>query len=79
MLAKTAEISKASPAEVFGIEEYEIAFAFNVEVAETVNQWEQERDFEKEKRQLEMLTGQKIAAEFGVAPKAEQKSNVERW
>jgi len=79
MLVKTAEMSKASPADVFGIQEHEIAFAFNVECADIQNQWEQEREFEKEKRQLELLTGQKIATEFGGIPQAENKGSVERW
>ena len=78
MLVKTAEITKASPAEVFGIADYEVAFAFNLECADIQNTWEQEQSFEKEKRQLELLTGQKIATEFG-AIQPEGKTNVERW
>lgn len=78
MLVKTAAMSRASLADVVGISDPDVAFAFNLECADIVNEWEQEREFEKEKRQLELLTGQVMTSALGSGP-TKDSSNAERW
>lgn len=56
-LATTAKLSNSSPAEVIGIDDPEIAFAFDRECAEVLN----ETEVEKQREILEMaVTGQII-------------------
>lgn len=77
-LAKTALLCSRQPSDLVGIDEREVAFAFNVECADILNQWEMEREFEKEKRQIELLTGQKLASTLG-GRVPQQQNNIERW
>lgn len=65
MLVKTASVSSSSPAELISIDDADVAFAFNVECANVQNEWEMEREAEKEKRQLELLTGQAMTSVLG--------------
>ena len=61
-----------------GLTETEVAFAFNVQCADVQNEWDMEREFEKEKRQLELLTGQSMTSALGgVHPEPQNK--VDRW
>lgn len=68
MLVKTASVSNSSPADLLGFDDPDVAFAFNVQCAEVQNEWEMEREFEREKRQLELLSGQSISSALGGEP-----------
>lgn len=72
MLVKTAQLCNKQPSDLTGIEDREIAFAFNVECADILNQWELDREAEREKRQVELALGQ-----FGQP--TTQPSKVEYW
>ena len=72
-LAKTALLCSQSPAELAGIEDREIAFAFNVECADILNQWEMEREAER----FAALAGQSVAGALGGPPQGNNR--VERW
>lgn len=74
-LAKTAILSSKSPSDLAGIEDPAIAFAFNIECADVLNAWEMEREFEREKRQIEALGGS-ITSGLGVS---EPRNKVDRW
>lgn len=76
-LAKTALLCSSPPSDLVGIEEHEVAVPFNIECADILNQWEMDREFEREKRQLELLTGQSMTSALGAPAEARQK--VDRW
>lgn len=76
-LAKTAQLCSKQPSDLVGIADREIAFAFNVECADILNQWEMEREVEREKRQYQTLSGQLITSMFGGSPTENNK--VDRW
>lgn len=77
-LAKTALLCSQSPSELAGIADHAIAFAFNVECADILNQWEMDRETEKEKRQMELLAGQMMSSALGGGP-TESTGTVDRW
>lgn len=80
MLAKTALLCSKQPSDLVGIEDWEIASAFNFECADILNQWEMDRETEKEKRQLELLTGQALSSAFGGGVPSEASGHkVDRW
>lgn len=60
-LTTTAKLSNRSPADVVGIEDEEIAWAFNRECAEVLN----EADQLKETRMLEMITTGQVSSLMG--------------
>lgn len=65
---------------MLGILDPSIALAFDFECEDILFQSEQEREFEREKRQLELLTGQAITSSLGGSPQApDDRSKVERW
>lgn len=69
----TARQCSKSPAEIVGIEDREVAFAFNVECAEVLYLWEREQEAVKVASLFAGMTG---------APKASpprEAAKVERW
>lgn len=76
MLAKTALLCSCAPSDLVGIEEREIAIPFNFECADILNMWEMEREFEREKRQIELLGGS-VTSQLGIPE--EPRNKVQRW
>lgn len=74
-LAKTALLCSRSPADLAGIEDQEIAFAFNVECADILNQWEMDREVER----FAALAEQSVVGAFGGSPQSRGNSTVDRW
>lgn len=52
-----------------GIEDDAVAFAFDMECAGQLSQWEREREDAKEIRQFELLTGQQIMSQLPRGPR----------
>lgn len=73
MMAKTAEASKVSPAELAGIQDPDVAFAFNIECAEIA----QEDANKREARMFEAFGMGSVTQALGGQP--ETKAQVERW
>lgn len=77
-LAVTASKFNKLPSELMGIRDETIALAFDIECADVLFQAELDRETEREKRQIEMLTGQVMNSALGGSP-VPQGTNVERW
>lgn len=77
-LVKTALLCNQAPSDMACIEDEEIAFAFNVECADILNQWEMDREVEREKRQMELLSGQVMTSALGGSPPREA-STTDYW
>lgn len=77
-LAKTASRSNRSPAEMIGIRDAEIAFAFDVECEDILLAWERELQDERDRVQLAVMTGQTLTSALGAQP-AKENPNVRRW
>lgn len=77
-LAKTASRSNRSPAEMIGIRDTEIAFAFDVECEDILLTWERELQDERDRIQFAAITGQALTSALGGQP-AKDNPNVRRW
>lgn len=77
-LTKTALLCRKEPAEIAGIADQEVAFAFNLQCADILNEWEQEQETEREKRMIEAMGGQVVARALG-AGQPEPSNKVEHW
>lgn len=77
-LAKTASRCHRSPAEMIGIRDAEIAFAFDVECEDILLAWERELQDERDRIQFAAITGQAVTSVLGGQP-AKKNPNVRRW
>lgn len=74
-LTKTALLCSRQPSDLAGIEDEEIAFAFNVQCADILNEWETERENER----FAAMAGTSAASALGGAPQSSTNETVDRW
>lgn len=78
-LSRMASKSSRPLSEWLGIEDPDIAFAFEVECSEILTQWEMEQETAKEKRMAEMSGLGQFTTALGAPKNTSETSEVERW
>lgn len=74
-LAKTALLCSRQPSDLACIADEEIAFAFNVQCADILNEWEMEREAER----FAAIAGHSVAGALGGSSQPAGNNSVERW